>query len=97
MKTHPTMRIILEEALDGFRAYGFLDHTEMSPCYRAKFSELPKGIAQNIAQLYTAIELASIASQKVGKRKRGDSDTSDAELDVAYGIVTTANTWHFVR
>ncbi|RUP46381.1 hypothetical protein BC936DRAFT_147025 [Jimgerdemannia flammicorona] len=57
----------------------------------AKFSELPKGIAQNIAQLYTAIELASIASQKVGKRKRGDSDTSDAELDVAYGIVTTAD------
>jgi hypothetical protein len=66
-KAHPSMRLGVEEDFDGSRGYGFLDY--LVECYdivvlvtEAKLEEILKGIAQNLMQLHTALEVSKIHS-----------------------------------
>ena len=61
-REHSSMRLGVEEVLDGTRGYGYLDY--VVECYeiivlvtKAKLEEIQKGIAQNLVQLHTALEV----------------------------------------
>ncbi|CAG8474629.1 324_t:CDS:2 [Paraglomus occultum] len=95
-REHSSMILCVEQLLNGTRGYGYVDY--LVKCYEivvlvteAELEEIHKRIAQNLVQLHTALE------QSLGKRKRGEDVHKDGGLCKVYGIVTTGETWRFLR
>ncbi|CAG8481997.1 6777_t:CDS:2 [Funneliformis caledonium] len=63
-----TTRLNVEFELDGSRGYGFLDYAVMIRkililVNKAKFFEIEKAIAQNLVQIYSAVEVRFLANE----------------------------------
>ncbi|CAG8491885.1 9921_t:CDS:2 [Paraglomus occultum] len=103
------LQLNAEDELNGTRAYGSVDYTILSEglivCVTVvkKEETFEKGMAQNIAQMHTAVE-------KLGKRKadvlgpllesESESLSSMAQDEVPilmYGIVSNASRWRFLQ
>ncbi|CAG8615064.1 5814_t:CDS:2 [Paraglomus occultum] len=91
-KSHASVRLAVDEQFDGSKGYGRLDYVlfceELAVVVtEAKMIDVQNRIAQNIAQLHTAVEESK-------KRKRSNGTPMCKAM---YGIVTTANEWRFLN
>jgi hypothetical protein len=91
--TNNSAQLFVENNLNGSRGYGPVDYlvklNDIAVLVNeAKMEDILKGIAQAIMQLHSMKE-------KLGKRKLDQTDFDSSSA--IFGIVTTGNSWHFIR
>ncbi|CAG8712016.1 9150_t:CDS:2, partial [Dentiscutata erythropus] len=94
-----TARLAVEIEVNGSHGYGSFDYAIfiryiIALVTEAKVMDMEKGITQNLAQIYSAVE----KNQKIlGNKRKFEESGLDNCPEVIFGIVTSGTIWRFIR
>ncbi|CAG8511274.1 501_t:CDS:2 [Ambispora leptoticha] len=94
-----TARLAVEIEVNGSHGYGGFGYAIfiryiLALVTEAKVMDMEKGITQNLAQIYSAVE----KNQEIlGNKRKFDQTGLDNYPEVIFGIVTSGTIWRFIR